>query len=137
MGKSKNLVSVHIYLTPAQKMQLEKIAITKRTPVSLLMRTIVETYLKYMDRAFMHPGENDVMQRIQKLEDRLVRLSIKGMHATGQILYLTSMLWKIGARPEGMEQGEYKAVMDKSKLYSLTWLDNRPKNTDNKDNNAS
>ena len=58
-------------------MQLEKIAITKRTPVSLLMRTIVETYLKYMNRAFMHPGENDVMQRILKLEDRLVRLSIK------------------------------------------------------------
>lgn len=127
MGKSKNLISVHIYLTPAQKMMLDKIAEKKRMKVSLLMRTVMDTYLKYMDTAFLHPPDKDLMLKLEQLEDRLVKLSLKGLHATGRVTYLTSMLWKFGANACGLDQDEYEVLMEKSNIASLNWLESRTK----------
>lgn len=130
MSPTTRLVALHIYVTPEQKMLVEKIAKQKKTTVSLLIRTVLDAYLKYMDKAFMHPGEQDVMARLQKLEDRLVRLSLKGLHATGQILYLNSCIWKVGVNPKGMGQQEFLGLMETSKHYASSWLDNRPKKDD-------
>ena len=127
MGKSKNLISVHIYLTPAQKMMLEAMATKKRVKVSLLMRDVMDTYLKYMDTAFLHPPEEDVMLKLTQLEDRLVKLSLKGLHATGRIHYLSSMLWKFGASRTGLDGHEYEVLMEKSNIAALNWLENRTK----------
>lgn len=125
LGKSKNLISVHIYLTPAQKMMLDAIATKKRIKVSLLMRNVMDTYVKYMDTAFLHPPEQDIMLKLAQLEDRLVKLSLKGLHATGRIHYLSSMLWKFGASRTGLDGHEYEVLMEKSNIAALNWLENR------------
>lgn len=114
-------------------MMLERIAKQKKSNVSLLMRKVLEAYLKYMDKAFMHPGEQDVMAKLQKMEDRLVRLSLKGLQATGQILYLNSSIWKVGLNHNGLDQEDFLVLMERSKLYASNWLDNRPK----KDNSSA
>ncbi len=67
MGKSKNLISVHIYLTPAQKMMLDAIATKKRMKVSSLMRNVMDTYVKYMDTAFLLPPEGGIMLKLENL----------------------------------------------------------------------
>lgn len=136
MAKSKNLVPVHIYLTPEQKLILEKIADQKRTNISVLIRSIVDMYVKYMDKAFMHPGEQDVMAKLQKIEDRLVRLNLKGLHATGQILYLLSMVWKMGTPRERMSDDSYGKLVDKSKAAAVHWLENRPAKKADQENAA-
>jgi len=82
-------------------MMLDAIATKKRMKVSLLMRNVMDTYVKYMDTAFLHPSEEDIMLKLEQLEDRLVKLSLKGLHATGRIHYLSSMLWKFGASRTG------------------------------------
>lgn len=127
MGKSKNLISVHIYLTPAQKMMLDAIATKKRMKVSLLMRNVMDTYVKYMDTAFLHPPEEDIMLKLEQLEDRLVKLSLKGLHATGRIHYLSAMLWKFCASRTGLDGHEYEVLMEKSNIAALNWLENRTK----------
>lgn len=133
MSQTTRLVPLHIYVTPEQKMMLERIAKQKKSNVSLLMRKVLEAYLKYMDKAFMHPGEQDVMAKLQKMEDRLVRLSLKGLQATGQILYLNSSIWKVGLNHNGLDQEDFLVLMERSKLYASNWLDNRPK----KDNSSA
>lgn len=137
MGKSRNLVAVHIYLTPEQKLMLEKIADQKRINLSVLIRSIVDMYVKYMDKAFMHPAEQDVMARLQKIEDRLVRLNLKGLHATGQILYLISMVWKMGSPTTRLTDENYATLVDKSKSAAVTWLENRPAKKDDGKSNAA
>lgn len=130
MSPATKLVPLHIYVTPEQKLMLEKLANKKKCTVGQLMRSVLEAYLKYMDKAFMHPGEQDVMARIQKLEDRLVRLNLKGLHATGQLLYLNSCIWKVGLNHTGMNQLDFQTLLEKSKFYAASWLDNRPKKSD-------
>lgn len=126
MAKTKNLVPLHIYLTPEQKLILDKIADQKKTNISVLIRSIIDMYVKYMDKAFMHPAEQDVMAKLQKIEDRLVRLNLKGLHATGQILYLLSMIWRMGTPTKGMSEESYAQLVDKSKSAAVHWLENRP-----------
>lgn len=125
MAKTKNLVPLHIYLTPEQKLILDKIADQKKTNISVLIRSIIDMYVKYMDKAFMHPAEQDVMAKLQKIEDRLVRLNLKGLHATGQILYLLSMIWRMGTPTKGMSEESYGQLVDKSKSAAVHWLENR------------
>ncbi len=138
LGKSRNLVPVHIYLTPEQKLMLDKIADQKKTNMSVLIRGVLDMYLKYMDKAFMHPAEQDVMAKLQKIEDRLVKLNLKGLHATGQILYLLSMVWRMGTPTNRMSDEAYATLVDKSKSAAVTWLENRPaKKDENKSANAA
>ena len=139
MAKSRNLIPVHIYLTPQQKMFLDKIADQKKTNISELIRSVVEMYVKYMDKAFMHPVEQDILCKLQKIEDRLVRLSLKGLHATGQLLYLQSMIWKMGTPTNRMSDDAYAMLVEKSKTAAVTWLDNRPgkRDEDKKTPNAA
>lgn len=127
MGKSKNLISVHIYLTPSQKMMLDAIATKKRIKVSLLMRNAMDTYVKYMDTVFLHPPEQDIMLKLEQLEDRLVKLSLKGLQATGRIHYLTAMLWKFGVSRTGLDGHEFDVLMEKSNIAALNWLERRAK----------
>ena len=98
----------------------------KRTNVSHLLREVIEAYLKYMDQAFMHPGERDIMAKLQKMEDRLVRLNLKGLHATGRIMYLVAAAWKMGHRNEPLTEEVYEALMEKSKVVSSQWMENYP-----------
>jgi len=127
LGKSKNLISVHIYLTPSQKMMLDAIATKKRIKVSLLMRNAMDTYVKYMDTVFLHPPEQDIMLKLEQLEDRLVKLSLKGLQATGRIHYLTAMLWKFGVSRTGLDGHEFDVLMEKSNIAALNWLERRAK----------
>lgn len=69
MAKTQKVIPVTIYVTPEQKMMLDMISKQKRSNVSNLLRSVLDAYLKYMDKAFLHPGEQDVMARLQKLED--------------------------------------------------------------------
>lgn len=126
MAKTQNFIPLTIYVTPAQKMMLDGITKQKRTNVSILLRAVIDMYLRYIDKAFLHPGEKDVMAKLQKIEDRLVRLNIKGLHATGRLVYLVETAWKMGHNNEPLEPDAYAALITKSKLVSSEWLDNRP-----------
>lgn len=105
---------------------LDMISKQKRSNVSNLLRSVIDAYLKYMDKAFLHPGEQDVMARLQKLEDRLVKLNLKGLHATGRILYMVGVAWKMGHNQEPLTTERFEELMEKSKNFSANWLDNRP-----------
>ena len=111
---------------------LDGITKRKRTNVSHLLREVIEAYLKYMDQAFMHPGERDIMAKLQKMEDRLVKLNLKGLHATGRIMYLVAAAWKMGHRNEPLNDETYQALMEKSKKVSYEWLENHPYRSDKK-----
>jgi hypothetical protein len=104
---------------------LDAIATKKRMKVSLLMRNVMDTYVKYMDTAFLHPPEEDIMLKLEQLEDRLVKLFLKGLHATGRIHYLSAMLWKFGASRTGLDGHEYEVLMEKSNIAALNWLESR------------
>ena len=124
MARTQKVIPLTIYVTPAQKLMLDGITKRKRTNVSHLLREVIEAYLKYMDQAFMHPGERDIMAKLQKMEDRLVRLNLKGLHATGRIMYLVAAAWKMGHRNEPLNDETYQALMEKSKAASYQWMDN-------------
>lgn len=47
-------------------MMLDAIATKKRMKVSLLMRNVMDTYVKYMDTAFLHPPEEDIMLKLEQ-----------------------------------------------------------------------
>ncbi len=47
-------------------MMLDGITKQKRTNTSLLLRSVIESYLNFMDKAFLHPGERDVTAKLQK-----------------------------------------------------------------------
>lgn len=74
----------------------------------------------------MHPAEQDVMAKLQKMEERLVRLNLKGLHAIGRILYLVGAAWKVGHNHEPLTPDVYETLMDKSKVFSSQWLENYP-----------
>ncbi len=84
---------------------LDGITKQKRTNTSLLLRSVIESYLNFMDKAFLHPGERDVMAKLQKMEDRLVRLNLKGLRATGQILYLVMRRLENGTQSRASDGG--------------------------------
>ena len=126
MARTQKVVPLTIYVTPAQKMMLDGISKQKRTNISLLLRSVIDKYVRYMDKAFMHPAEQDVMAKLQKMEERLVRLNLKGLHATGRILYLVGAAWKVGHNHEPLTQDVYETLMDKSKVFSSQWLENYP-----------
>ena len=132
MAKTQKVIPVTIYVTPEQKLMLDMITKQKRTNVSKLLRSVIDAYLKYMDKAFLHPGEQDVMARLQKLEDRLVRLNLKGLHGTGRLLYLVGAAWKMGHNREPLTDETYQALMEKSKNFAANWLDNRPPRDESK-----
>ncbi len=132
MAKTQKVIPVTIYVTPEQKMMLDMISKQKRSNVSNLLRSVIDAYLKYMDKAFLHPGEQDVMARLQKLEDRLVRLNLKGLHATGRILYMVGVAWKMGHNQEPLTTERFEELMEKSKNYAANWLDNRPPRDESK-----
>jgi hypothetical protein len=113
-------------------MMLEGITKQKRTNTSLLLRSVIESYLNFMDKAFLHPGERDVMAKLQKMEDRLVRLNLKGLRATGQILYLVMAAWKMGHNQEPLTAETYEALMDKSEAVTSQWLQNFPSRPEKK-----
>ncbi len=126
LARTQKVVPLTIYVTPVQKMMLDGITRQKRTNVSVLLRSVIDEYVRYMDRAFMHPAEQDVMAKLQKMEDRLVRLNLKGLHATGRILYLVSAAWKMGRNDEPLTEDAFETLMDKSKVSSREWLQNFP-----------
>lgn len=132
MAKTQKVIPVTIYVTPEQKMMLDMISKQKRSNVSNLLRSVIDAYLKYMDKAFLHPGEQDVMARLQKLEDRLVRLNLKGLHATGRILYMVGAAWKMGHNQEPLTTERFEELMEKSKNFAANWLDNRPQRDESK-----
>lgn len=64
-------------------------------------------------------------KQLEQLEDRLVKLSLKGLHATGRIHYLSSMLWKFGASRTGLDGHDFEVLVGKSNIAALNWLENR------------
>ncbi len=92
LAKTQKVIPVTIYDTPEQKMILDMIRKKKRSNVSNLLRSVIDAYLKYMDKAFLHPGEQDVMARLQKLEDRLVRLNLRSSPTSRQAKYCSIRL---------------------------------------------
>lgn len=58
---------------------------------------------------------------------RLVKLSLKGLQATGRIHYLTAMLWKFGVSRTGLDGHEFDVLMEKSNIAALNWLEKESK----------
>jgi len=132
LARTLKVIPLTIYVTPEQKMMLDGITKQKRTNVSNLLRSVIDAYLKHMDQAFMHPAERDIFAKLQKMEDRLVKLNLKGLHATGRIMYLVAAAWKMGHRNEPLTQEVYEALMEKSKVVSREWVDNYPSRDESK-----
>jgi hypothetical protein len=80
-----------------------------------------------MDQAFMHPAERDIMAKLNKMEDRLVKLNLKGLHATGRIMYLVAAAWKMGNRKEPLKDKHTKPLWKRAKRCPMNGSKTTPR----------
>lgn len=123
MKRPKSYIPVQTYLTALQKVKIEQIALARRMTVSELVREIINNYLKTVDQEFSHQHDSLIIDEIRRAEERLVRLHIKTMRGLGETRYMVYQQWVHGGPPpDGLTEEEKKDLLNKSKQFSLEWL---------------